>query len=67
MLLLAALGGAPRAAAVVVAGGEQYDAGATEIERILNIERVQAGLAALPIDTFTRRPGARRRGRWCQR
>ena len=52
MLLLAALGGAPRAAAVVVAGGEQYDAGATEIERILNIERVQAGLAALPIDTF---------------
>ena len=55
MLLLAGLSG-PRAVTAVsptsLASGGQYDAGAAELERILNFERVQVGLPALPIDTF---------------
>lgn len=55
MLLLAGLSG-PRAVTAVspasLASGGQYDVGAAELERILNYERVQVGLPALPIDTF---------------
>ena len=51
-LLLAGLGGPPQVAAASVTSGGAYDVGAAELERILNIERVEAGLQALPIDTF---------------
>ena len=58
MLLLAGLSGlsGPRTVTAVspasLAGGDQYDVGAAELERILNYERVQDGLPALSIDTF---------------
>ena len=32
--------------------GGPYDVGAAELERVLNVERVEAGLGALSIDTF---------------
>ena len=51
VLLVSGLIGPIRVAATGGTGGP-YDTGATELERILNIERVQAGLTALPIDTF---------------
>jgi hypothetical protein len=57
-LLLAGLSGlgGPRTVDAVspasLASGDQYDVGAAELERILNYERVQDGLLALPIDTF---------------
>lgn len=52
ILLLSGVAGPLRVAPVAATSGGPYDAGATELERILNIERVQAGLPALPIDTF---------------
>ena len=52
ILVLGGPGGPPRVAAVSPASGGASDVGATELERILNIERVEAGLQALPIDTF---------------
>ena len=52
ILLLGGLGGPHGVAAVSPASGGASDIGATELERILNIERVEAGLQALPIDTF---------------
>ncbi len=52
LLIAGAMGGPLKVAAVNVSPGGPYDVGATEIERVLNVERVQAGLAALPIDTF---------------
>lgn len=58
MLLLAGLSGlsGPRTVTAVspasLASGDQYDVGAAELERVLNYERLQVGLLALPIDTF---------------